>query len=68
MLTQAQKTVRSNVRNFLIIATLPELQREFNLSLERNDHFRAKCVRELIDEEYNSSKQLVNQPLLGGWF
>ncbi len=49
-LTDDQRRFRTNVRNFLMVATLPELQREKALSEERKDTFRAACVQELIDE------------------
>lgn len=49
-LTEDQRRFRTNVRSFLLIATLPELQREKALSEERGDKFRAECVQELMDE------------------
>jgi len=49
-LTDDQRRFRMNVRNFLMVATPAELQREKALSEERNDTFRAACVQELIDE------------------
>jgi hypothetical protein len=42
--------LRMNIRNFLLIATLAELEKEYAISLERGDGFRARCVRELITE------------------
>ncbi len=50
MLTSTQRQVRQAVRNFLLTATPEELKREKEISLERNDQFRAQCVQELIDE------------------
>jgi hypothetical protein len=49
-LTPAQHQIRWNVRNFLLTATIAELVREKELSLERGDPFRAECIQELIDE------------------
>lgn len=49
-LTPAERQTRMNVRNFLLIATLAELVRELEISMERNDLFRARCIRELIEE------------------
>lgn len=49
-LTSAQRQLRQNVRNFLLVATLEELRGELAISKERGDTFRAQCVEELIDE------------------
>jgi hypothetical protein len=49
-LTAAQRQIRMNVRNFLLVATMPELQKELTISLNSKDTFRAACVRELIEE------------------
>ncbi len=57
-LTLAQRQVRMNIRNFLLIATLDELKREKELSLERNDPFHAECVQELIDEMNNDARRV----------
>lgn len=50
MMTPAQYSTRANIRNFLLTATMAELAREKEISLERGDQFRAACVQELIDE------------------
>lgn len=47
-LTPFQRAFRMNVRNFLLAATMQELEREVKLSLDRGDEFRAECVRDLI--------------------
>ncbi len=49
-LTDAQRNLRINVRNFLMVATPEELQKELQLSLDAKQPFRAECVRELIAE------------------
>jgi len=49
-LTKAQRQIRMNVRNFLLVATMAELQKELTISLNSKDTFRAACVRELIEE------------------
>lgn len=49
-LTSAQRQERMSVRNFLMIATRVELERERLLSVERGEMFRAICVQELIGE------------------
>lgn len=43
-------SLRQNVRNFLLVATLDELKRELEISISRKDTERAKYVQELIDE------------------
>lgn len=50
-MTQQQRQMRMNIRNFLLVATPEELQGELQLSIERNDSFRADCIRELIEED-----------------
>lgn len=45
-LTRAQRQIRQNVRNFLLIATMPELE----LEAEIGDEMRKKFVREIIAE------------------
>ncbi len=49
-LTDRERQVRQDVRNFLINATLAELRLELEISNERGNAFRARCVQELIDE------------------
>jgi len=50
-LTQQQKQLRANIRNFLLLASLEELKKELTISLERGDGFRAEVIKELICEE-----------------
>lgn len=49
-MTPAQRQQRQNIRNFLLVATEQELQKELEISLERNDAFRAECIREMQKE------------------
>lgn len=49
-LDEHKQKIRMNVRNFLLTATMEELQKELILSLDMSDSFRAACVQELIDE------------------
>ncbi len=49
-LTPQQRQVRAMIRNFLLVATVPELERELAISRHRGDTFRAECVLELIRE------------------
>ena len=50
-LTAAQRQLRMNIRNFLLVATVTELYAELAISQERGDHFRSECIRELLIEE-----------------
>lgn len=50
-LSHHERTLRSNIRGFLLTATLEELKKELTISKDRGDTFRAECVQELIDEE-----------------
>ncbi len=50
-MTNQEHNLRMNIRNFLLVATTEELQKELQISLDRKDAFRAKCIQELIDEE-----------------
>lgn len=43
-------SLRQTIRNFLLTATLEELEKERRLSLERNDSFRAAVIEEMIHE------------------
>lgn len=49
-LPRHQRQQRMNIRNFLLVATIPELQRELEISQKVGDEFRAICVQELLDE------------------
>ncbi len=49
-LTSEQRTLRSNIRGFLLLASPAELERELEISIERGDTFRADVIRELISE------------------
>lgn len=46
------ENLRQNVRNFLMLATIDELERELKISTERSDMLRARYVQELIDEAH----------------
>lgn len=49
-LTERERTIRQNIRAFLLTATLAELRREKAISLEQGDSFRAVCIQELVEE------------------
>lgn len=49
-LSRTARNQRMNIRNFLMVATLPELKREQELFNQREDSFVVLCVQELIDE------------------
>jgi hypothetical protein len=48
------RQLRQNVRNFLLTASKQELQKELQLSRERQDVWRERFVQELIDEQRGS--------------
>lgn len=43
-------TLRDNIRNYLYPMTFEEMQREFDISIERKDTERAKLIEEYINE------------------
>lgn len=57
-----QRQLRSNIRAFLLVATADELRRELEISVERNDEFRAACIRELIAETATEDDELSPDP------
>lgn len=62
-LTPAQRQLRQNVRNFLLIATIPELERE----LEISEGDRKIFVQELLDEAIAEATEAGYDKLAGGW-
>lgn len=50
-----KRQLRMNVRNFLLLATEIELKKELELSMDREDLFRAECVQEIINERRTES-------------
>ena len=44
------RKLRSNVRNFLYPATIEEMEKELQISLERRDFLRAYFIEEMIRE------------------
>jgi hypothetical protein len=51
LLSHADRQLRMNVRNFLLVATRDELWKELEISNERGDLKRARFVQELLDED-----------------
>ena len=49
-LTNAQRQIRMNIRNFLLVATIAELETEIEISNRTGDTFRAACVQELLNQ------------------
>lgn len=45
------RSLRANIRNFLMTATKAELQADLDRAVERGDEFRAQVVRELLAEQ-----------------
>ena len=62
-LTPAQRQIRQNVRNFLLIATIEELEVELTIG----DDFRKQCVQELLDEAIKEATEAGYDKLAGGW-
>ena len=50
-LTVDGRNLRMTVRNFLLVATKEELQRELENSIGRDDFLRAAFILELISEQ-----------------
>lgn len=63
-LTPAQRQLRQNVRNFLLVATIEELEVELTIG---NDPFRKECVQELLDEAIAEATEAGYDKLAGGW-
>jgi len=57
IMTHQERQTRANVRNFLCCATPGELNKEWLLSIERRDYFRATCIKELMDEAFASKEK-----------
>lgn len=55
-LDRFHRQLRQNVRSFLLVATMDELKKEEQISLDRGDLFRAECVQELIAEKEAEEK------------
>lgn len=56
-------SLRMNVRNFLLPMRIPEVQRELELSLERDDTERAGYVEEFLREleaEFNGGEPFAS--------
>ncbi len=51
-MTQFQRQLRQNIRNFLMVATFEQMFLEHCISVERGDEFRAQVIAELIREDY----------------
>ena len=45
-----QRQLRSSIRGFLLTATQEEMEKELELSIDREDKFREKVIRELLEE------------------
>jgi hypothetical protein len=62
-LTPAQRQLRQNVRNFLLIATIPELEQE----LEISEGDRKTFVQELLTEAISEATEAGYDKLAEGW-
>jgi hypothetical protein len=45
-----KKELMPHIRNFLCPASLPDMERELVLSIERGDRVRADCINDYINE------------------
>ena len=63
-LTPAQRQLRQNVRNFLLTASIPELERELQLSTNPD---RKRFVQELLDEAIAEATEDGYDKLAQGW-
>lgn len=66
-LTPAQRQIRMNVRNFLLVATIQELETELRISKESKDNLRAVCVRQLLDQAIREETEAGYDKLATGW-
>lgn len=53
--------LRQNVRNFLMTATLEEMEKELIISIQRNDPLRARYVQEMIYEHKKENQCQRNE-------
>lgn len=65
-LTPAQRQIRMNVRNFLLVATVQELEIELRIS-NTNDNFRAVCVKQLLVQAIREETEAGYDKLATGW-
>jgi membrane glycosyltransferase len=61
-LSDDQRRFRTNIRNFLMVATRSDLEAELALSRELNSEFRAACVQELINEDVACIQDAITGP------
>ena len=47
-LNQFERNLRWNIRNFLLVASDEQVQKELEISLERGDTLRARFIEEII--------------------
>lgn len=66
-LTPAQRQNRQNVRNYLLVATIPEIEKEIEISKERKDEDRARFCQEVLDEAIEEATEAGYDKLGSGW-
>lgn len=66
-LTPAQRQIRMNVRNFLLVATIEELETELRISNKTNDNLRAVCVKQLLTKAIAEETEAGYDKLASGW-
>jgi|AntRauTorcE11897_2_1112592.scaffolds.fasta_scaffold01099_3 FixJ family two-component response regulator len=65
-LTNAQRQIRMNIRNFLLVATIAELETEIEISNRTGDTFRAACVQELLDQAVAEETEAAYSQMVDG--
>ena len=50
-MTPQERQIRESVRSYLLVATTEEMRGELQLSIDREDFWRAICITELMIEE-----------------
>lgn len=61
-------SLRQNVRNFLLIATIEEIRKELEISIEAGETERAGYVAECLEEALADSDNYVNVRPIGSAF
>ena len=61
-----QKNRRMGIRNFLLTASIEELQEELKISKEKGDTFRVDCIQELLDKKEEEDFE-DEDPRQNGW-
>jgi len=55
-----------NIRNFLLVATIAELETEIEISNRTGDTFRAACVQELLAQAVAEETEAAYSQMVDG--